>query len=104
RPHDLHKLSAIASAGEESELWRHALAVEDILLSWSELTPALVLNRPSDMEVNSSKPYQGSLIESFGFQIPDTLITTDPDRALEFWRKNEKGTNKSVRGIGRIVQ
>ena len=103
RPHDLHKLSAIASAGEESELWRHALAVEDILLSWSELTPALVLNRPSDMEVNSSKPYQGSLIESFGFQIPDTLITTDPDRALEFWRQHDEVIYKSVSGIRSIV-
>jgi glutathione synthase/RimK-type ligase-like ATP-grasp enzyme len=103
RPHDSRKLSAIANAGEDSEIRRHALAIEDILLSWCELTPALVLNRPSDMEVNSSKPYQALWIESFGFQIPDTLITTDPDLALEFWRQHDEVIYKSMSGIRSIV-
>ena len=103
RPHDSRKLPIVASAGQTSELWRHALDVEDTLLSWAELTPALVLNRPSEMAVNNSKPYQSSLIESFGFLIPDTLITTDPDVALEFWRQHERVIYKSISGFRSIV-
>jgi len=103
RPNDSRELPSVVSAGEKSELLRHALAVEDVLLSWSDLTPALVLNRPSDMAVNGSKPYQASWIESLGFQIPDTLITTDPDSALEFWRQHDRVIYKSVSGIRSIV-
>jgi hypothetical protein len=103
RPYDLCELPTVVNAGENSELWRHALAVHDLLLSWSELTPALVLNRPSDMAANGSKPYQASWIESLGFRIPDTLITTDPDIALEFWRKHDRVIYKSLSGIRSIV-
>jgi hypothetical protein len=103
RPNDVCKFSHVANAGQNSELWRHAVAVEDILLSWSDLTPALVLNRPSDMAANSSKPYQALWIESLGFLIPDTLITTDPDFALEFWRQHDRVIYKSVSGIRSIV-
>jgi hypothetical protein len=103
RPHDSRKLPIVASAGQNSEIWRHALEVEDILISWSDLTPALVLNRPSDMAANSSKPYQASWIESLGFLIPDTLITTDPDVALEFWRQHGRVIYKSVSGFRSIV-
>jgi hypothetical protein len=103
RPYDLRELPGIVKANEESELWRHALAVQDVLLSWCDLTPALVLNRPSDMAANSSKPFQASWIESLGFRIPDTLITTDPEAALEFWRQHDQVIYKSVSGIRSIV-
>lgn len=103
RPQDSRKLPDVAGAGENSDLWRHAVAVEDILLSWSDLTPALVLNRPGDMAPNSSKPYQAAWIESLGFLIPDTLITTDPDLVLEFWQQHEQVVYKSVSGIRSIV-
>jgi len=103
RPYDSRELPDVARAGPSSELWRHALAVQDILSSWAELTPARVLNRPSSMAANGSKPYQASWIESLGFRIPDTLITTDPDIALEFWRQNDKVIYKSVSGIRSIV-
>jgi hypothetical protein len=103
RPQDSRKLPEVATAGEKSALWRHALEVEDILLSWCELTPALVLNRPSDMAANGSKPFQASWIESFGFSVPDTLITTDPDAALAFWQKHDRVIYKSLSGIRSIV-
>ncbi|MBV8176770.1 MAG: RimK domain-containing protein ATP-grasp [Verrucomicrobia bacterium] len=103
RPHEKREPPGVASAGEHSKLWRHAEAVEDILLSWAELTPALVLNRPSDMAANGSKPYQASWIESLGFLIPDTLITTDPDAALEFWRQHDRVIYKSISGIRSII-
>ncbi|MGA3092428.1 MAG: hypothetical protein ABSD75_27805 [Terriglobales bacterium] len=103
RPYDAREFPEVARAGQDSELWQHALALQDILLSWADLTPALVLNRPSHMAVNGSKPYQASWIESHGFRIPDTLITTDPDAALEFWRQHDRVIYKSVSGIRSIV-
>jgi len=103
RPHDSRELSTVAKAGDGSELWRHALAVQDVLLSWADLTPALVLNRPGDMAVNHSKPFQSSWIQSLGFLIPDTLITTDSAAALEFWRQHDRVIYKSISGIRSIV-
>ncbi len=103
RPHDSCELPVVANAGAGSDLWRHALAVQDLLLSWADITPALVLNRPSDMAANHSKPYQSAWIESLGFRVPDTLITTDPEAALEFWKQHGRVVYKSVSGIRSIV-
>jgi hypothetical protein len=72
RPYDAREFPEVARAGQDSELWRRALALQDILLSWADLTPALVLNRASHMAVNGSKPNQASWIESLLFRIPDT--------------------------------
>jgi len=81
----------------------HIAQVEDILLSWAELTPALVVNKPSKMASNNSKPYQSAMIRALGFKIPDTLITTEPIAALEFWKKHGRVIYKSISGIRSIV-
>jgi len=103
RPYDSRDLPVIAEAGHNSEAWQHALAVQDILNSWTEITPALVVNRPAAGEANGSKPYQSLSVESLGFYIPDTLITTDPEIALEFWRRHQRVIYKSLSGIRSIV-
>jgi hypothetical protein len=103
RPYDSRRLPDIVLAGQGSQAWQHALEVEDILMSWVELTPALVVNRPTAMATNSSKPYQAKLIQSLGFEIPDTLITTDPNAALDFWKRHDAVIYKSVSGIRSIV-
>lgn len=108
RPYDVNYLSRaeiveLAEAGPESDLWRHAAAVRDILLSWGDLSPALVLNRPSAMAPNGSKPYQAVWIESIGFRIPETLITTDPAAALNFWKQHDRVIYKSVSADRSIV-
>jgi glutathione synthase/RimK-type ligase-like ATP-grasp enzyme len=73
------------------------------LSAWLELTPALVVNRLAAMASNSSKPYQGRQIRSFGFQVPDTLITTEPAAALEFWERHGPVIYKSISGVRSIV-
>lgn len=103
RPQDWRELPSVVRAGPQSELWRHASAVHDILLSFAEMTSALVLNRPSAMAANGSKPFQAAWIESLGFRIPDTLLTTDPDAALEFWKQHGRVIYKSMSGIRSIV-
>jgi hypothetical protein len=103
RPYDSLRLSVIESAGWGSPAWQHALKFDDTLLSWSELTSALVVNRPTAMATNNSKPYQTIIIRSLGFDTPDTLITTDPATALEFQVQHGKIIYKSISGIRSIV-
>ena len=103
RSYDFRRLHEIQDAGEKSQVWRHAAGVDDILYSWMELTPALVLNRPSDMGSNNSKPYQASLIQAAGFSVPETLITTDPVAARAFWQAHGEVVYKSISGVRSIV-
>jgi len=99
RPYESVRLAKIAAAGRESVAWQHAAGVDDILESWLELTPALVVNRCSAMCTNGSKPYQLELIRSLGWNVPETLITTDSEAALEFWDRHGEVVYKSVSSI-----
>jgi len=103
RPDDPRDLPTVAETSANRKLRRHALAVHDVLISWADLTPALVINRPADMAANSSKPYQGAWIESLGFRTPKTLLTTDPVAVMEFWEQHGCVIYKSVSGVRSIV-
>ena len=103
RPYDRRKLPFIARAGRDSEAWRHAQHVEDILLSWIEMLTCIVVNQPAAMSTNYSKPYQAALIQAQGFATPDTLITTDSAAALEFWQFHGTVIYKSVSDVRSIV-
>ena len=63
---------------DNNDAQHHIVQVEKTLIIWAELTPALVVNKPSKMAPNNSKPYQLAMIRTLGFKIPDTLITTEP--------------------------
>ena len=102
RPHD-SRLPEVRNAGSDGSACSHATRLEDALLCWTELTSALVVNRPSAMASNGSMPYQSILIRSFGIDIPETLVTTDPNAALEFWEKHGSVVYKSVSGVRSIV-
>jgi glutathione synthase/RimK-type ligase-like ATP-grasp enzyme len=86
----------VVEAGSNSRIWQHAVAVDDALLSWVEMTSALVLNRPSAMASNNSKPYQLQQIRQVGFQVPDTLVTTDSDAVYAFWKQHGSVIYKSI--------
>jgi hypothetical protein len=102
RGYDFRRLPAAAD-GPESEPWRRFVAMEDLLNSWADVTPARVVNRPSAMAANGSKPFQASWLRDLGFQTPDTLITTDPAIATAFWDRHRQVIYKSVSGIRSIV-
>jgi len=103
RPYDWRHLPEIEKAGPGSLAWCHACEVQDALLCWLELTSAQVINRVQAMAVNNSKPLQACLIQSLGFDIPETLITTDPSTALEFWEKHGTVIYKSISSVRSIV-
>jgi glutathione synthase/RimK-type ligase-like ATP-grasp enzyme len=75
----------------------------ELLLEWLEISPRLVVNRPVDMESNSSKPFQSQLIAEAGFDVPETLVTSDPDEARAFWKEHERVVFKSISGVRSIV-
>jgi glutathione synthase/RimK-type ligase-like ATP-grasp enzyme len=62
-----------------------------------------VLSRPAAAASNSSKPYQAMLIRRSGFEIPDTLVTTDPEAAEAFRVEHGEVIYKSISGIRSIV-
>jgi hypothetical protein len=45
RPYNLRSLPALARLPADSQEWFHAMSFEDILWSWAESTPALVLTK-----------------------------------------------------------
>ncbi len=47
--------------------------------------PCLVVNRPRAAHSNASKPFQAQLIAGQGWRVPDTLLTSDPELAAEFY-------------------
>jgi glutathione synthase/RimK-type ligase-like ATP-grasp enzyme len=103
RPFDSRWLSKLKHADPSSVEWRHAANVEDVLLSWAEITPAFVVNRPSKMAPNASKPYQAALIKACGFTIPKTLVTTDAQAVREFYAQNTGLIYKSVGSARSVV-
>lgn len=99
RPYDSARLPAIQQAGAGSDSASHAARLDDALLAWLELTPALVVNRPSTMLANSSKPYQLEMIREAGMSIPRTLVTTDTDAVERFVSECGDVVYKSVSGV-----
>lgn len=95
RPYDIRHV--IRDIGDFSTKAQHAaMAVQQRLFIWAEVADALVINRPSAMSSNSSKPYQETLISRSGFSIPATLVTTTPDAAREFIAQHGQVIYKSV--------
>jgi ribosomal protein S6-L-glutamate ligase RimK-like protein len=103
RPFDSRWLSFIANAGSNSPEWVHAVKIEDALISWAEIAPAFIVNRPQHIASNTSKPYQAACIREVGFEIPKTLVTTDPQAAKEFYETNGDVIYKSVSSQRSVV-
>jgi glutathione synthase/RimK-type ligase-like ATP-grasp enzyme len=103
RPYDARRMAGMEDQRPGSPPFQQALRFEDALLSWIDMTPAFVVNRPSAMSSNNSKPYQLQLIRNAGFDVPETLITTDPQAAMEFWERHGSVIYKSVSGVRSIV-
>jgi len=98
RPHDTRRLLT-PSVAEGSAPWQSAMELDQSLLTWLELTPARVVNRPAAMQPNSSKPFQLAVIRAFGFLVPRTLLTTDIGELQDFWEGCGEVVYKSASGM-----
>lgn len=103
RPYDPRRVLDAHHIKAGSAMWHLALAHEDALSCWSEMTTSFVINRPSAMASNNSKPYQAALIERHGMQVPQTLITTDVEAVAEFSARHGRIIYKSISGVRSIV-
>lgn len=103
RPYCSADLPIVQQAAQKDRVRLHAERVDEVLCSWADLTPALVVNRPRAMASNNSKPYQSTFAQALGFAVPDTLITTDPDAARQFWEGHGTVIYKSMSAIRSVV-
>jgi RimK-like ATP-grasp domain len=99
RPYDARQLPRIAAAGPGSTDWEHAIAADEAISCWLELTDALVVNPLSAMAGNGSKPWQLKRIAAAGFAVPETLVTTGPESARGYWDHYGEVIYKSVSGV-----
>jgi len=81
-----------------------ARLLHEQLIEWFDVAAALVINRPRAMLANGSKPLQIQLIGEAGFLVPQTLVTSDPSEARDFWRQHGRVVYKSSSGVRSIVQ
>jgi glutathione synthase/RimK-type ligase-like ATP-grasp enzyme len=104
RPYDIRQaLPGSADMSADAAAKRTAVAVEQQLFAWTDIADARVLNRPSAMASNASKPYQSELIRQGGFATPCTLVTTTPDVAREFIARHGQVIYKSVSDVRSMV-
>jgi hypothetical protein len=93
-------------AGEQPDSTRRTRcrALHETLVRWCDVSPSRVVNRASAQSSNSSKPYQAQLIVAHGFDVPETLITNEPDAVHEFRRRCGRIVYKSISGVRSVVR
>jgi glutathione synthase/RimK-type ligase-like ATP-grasp enzyme len=97
-------LPELRNEPENSSRRKYCRALHTVLLQWYEIAPARVVNRTAPMGSNFSKPYQAQLIKAQGFEVPETLITNDPELVMDFNSKHHHLVYKSISGVRSIVQ
>ena len=101
---DYHHLPELKDAPAGSPDLRLCANLFDTLTRWAEITPARVVNRVAPMGSNFSKPFQAQLIKQYGFDVPETLITNDPEMVRAFRARHGRIIYKSISGVRSIVQ
>lgn len=87
----------------ESERRLACRSLHDRLANWIEIAPGRVVNRAAAMGSNSSKPYQAQILSACGFDVPETLVTNDPELVHEFLARHRRVVFKSISGCRSIV-
>jgi predicted ATP-grasp superfamily ATP-dependent carboligase len=103
---DHRLLPEIENEPSDSPLRQQCQNLHSALMQWHELAPGRVLNRSNEIGLNYSKPMQAELIRQYGFLVPETLVTNDPDEIRAFSRVHERVIYKSssyVRSVVRLM-
>ena len=95
-------LTPVATADTRGR--ERARVFDQTMLEWLDIADCRVVNPPSAMHSNASKPFQAQAIAAAGFLIPETLVTSDPGTARAFWRRHGSVVFKSTSGIRSIVR
>ncbi|MBI2709560.1 MAG: RimK domain-containing protein ATP-grasp [Actinobacteria bacterium] len=89
---------------ERSRRMATRAAATSAMVTWSELTDALVVNWLSAQASNTSKLLQLDAARAAGFEVPATLATTDPAAARRFVEAQGAVVYKSLSGVRSIVR
>src|SRR4051812_30126982 len=100
---DDRELPELRDEPEDSPVRAASRAFHDLFGQWVDVAPARVANRYSAMGSNFSKPYQSQLIAAHGFDVPETLVTKEPDLVREFHARHGRLIYKSISGERSIV-
>jgi hypothetical protein len=74
------------------------------VVDWLDAADARIVNRPGAMHSNGSKPFQAQLIGDVGFEVPETLVSSDPEEVLAFSDRVGPLVFKSISGVRSIVR
>lgn len=102
-PRPYPSLPAAPGAPARAVARRHVLRLEHELWHWLATTPALVLNRPGPAAGNATKPAQSRVAATFGFLIPDSLLTNDQAAARAFAARHGQVIYKGAGGSRTIT-
>jgi hypothetical protein len=100
---DDRRLPEIEDEPPDSHARAAARAFHEHFGQWADVSPAIVVNRHIAMGSNFSKPYQSQLIRECGFDVPETLVTNDPDLVRDFHAEHGTLIYKSISGERSIV-
>ena len=100
---DDRQLPEIEQQPQDSPQRQHVRGLHDMLYRWLEVAPGCIINRSEPQGSNGSKPYQAQLILPYGFSVPETLITDDPDAVRDFAEQHGAVIYKSISGVRSIV-
>lgn len=104
RPYDIRQVVQESSEwSTDTEDHQAAITLQQQLFAWTEVGDAVMINRPSAMASNGSKPYQTELIRQSGFETPATLVTTTPSIARDFIALHGQVIYKSVSEVRSMV-
>lgn len=103
RPYDDGQLPELAERLATPSYDQEVRRFHQSMLTWLEVTCALVVTRTSAQASNSSKPFQQRLLRQVGFSTPPTLVTTDPVAARAFVRRHGEVVYKSVSSVRSVV-
>lgn len=81
-----------------------AAFMNELFNDWLDVAPQLVVNRPSAMASNVSKPFQAQLIAANGLKSPPTLVTNDPEAVRAFHARHGRIVYKSISSVRSIVR
>ena len=101
---DYHFLPELQDTTADAPELKFCCNLFETLTRWAEISPARVVNRVAPMGSNFSKPYQAQLIKRYGFEVPETLITNDPELVRAFRARHGRIIYKSISGVRSIVQ
>jgi glutathione synthase/RimK-type ligase-like ATP-grasp enzyme len=98
RPYDPRDLEPAPAA------LARARAVHHLISDWAQYSEATIVNRPSAEGTNHSKLRQTMQIRECGFCTPDSLVTNEPRRILDFRASRGSLVYKSLSSVRSVVK